>query len=157
MSIEVSNETNFAIDEVRVLRLAEFALDQMRIHPAAELSITFVDEKAMEQLHLQWMDEPGATDVLSFPMDELRPGTESEPTPAGLLGDIVICPTVAEKQAVAAGHETINEVLLLTTHGVLHLLGFDHVDPEEELEMFGIQKSILKQYYESESSQLVGE
>ena len=157
MSIEVSNETNFAIDEVRVLRLAEFALDHMRIHPAAELSIIFVDEKAMEQLHLQWMDEPGATDVLSFPMDELRPGTESEPTPAGLLGDIVICPTVAEKQAVAAGHETINEVLLLTTHGVLHLLGFDHVDPEEELEMFGIQKSILKQYYESESSQLVGE
>ena len=157
MSIEVSNETNFAIDEVRVLRLAEFALDQMRIHPAAELSIIFVDEKAMEQLHLQWMDEPGATDVLSFPMDELRPGTESEPTPAGLLGDIVICPTVAEKQAVAAGHETINEVLLLTTHGVLHLLGFDHVVPEEELEMFGIQKSILKQYYESESSQLVGE
>jgi probable rRNA maturation factor len=157
LSIEVSNETNFAIDEVRVLRLAEFALDQMRIHPAAELSIIFVDEKAMEQLHLQWMDEPGATDVLSFPMDELRPGTESEPTPAGLLGDIVICPTVAEKQAVAAGHETINEVLLLTTHGVLHLLGFDHVDPEEELEMFGIQKSILKQYYESESSQLVGE
>ena len=157
MSIEVSNETNFAIDEVRVLRLAEFALDQMRIHPAAELSIIFVDEKAMEQLHLQWMDEPGATDVLSFPMDELRPGTESEPTPAGLLGDIVICPTVAEKQAVAAGHETINEVLLLTTHGLLHLLGFDHVDPEEELEMFGIQKSILKQYYESESSQLVGE
>jgi probable rRNA maturation factor len=157
LSIEVSNETNFAIDEVRVLRLAEFALDQMRIHPAAELSIIFVDEKAMEQLHLQWMDEPGATDVLSFPMDELRPGTESEPTPAGLLGDIVICPTVAEKQAVAAGHETINEVLLLTTHGVLHLLGFDHVDPEEEVEMFGIQKSILKQYYESESSQLVGE
>ena len=157
MSIEGSNETNFAIDEVRVLRLAEFALDQMRIHPAADLSIIFVDEKAMEQLHLQWMDEPGATDVLSFPMDELRPGTESEPTPAGLLGDIVICPTVAEKQAVAAGHETINEVLLLTTHGVLHLLGFDHVDPEEELEMFGIQKSILKQYYESESSQLVGE
>jgi probable rRNA maturation factor len=157
LSIEVSNETNFAIDQVRVLRLAEFALDQMRIHPAAELSIIFVDEKAMEQLHLQWMDEPGATDVLSFPMDELRPGTESEPTPAGLLGDIVICPTVAEKQAVPAGHETINEVLLLTTHGLLHLLGFDHVDPEEELEMFGIQKSILKQYYESESSQLVGE
>jgi probable rRNA maturation factor len=157
LSIEISNETNFAIDEVRVLRLAEFALDNMRIHPAAELAIIFVDEKAMEQLHLQWMDEPGATDVLSFPMDELRPGTESEPTPPGLLGDIVICPTVAEKQAVAAGHETINEVLLLTTHGVLHLLGFDHVDPEEELEMFGIQKSILKQYYESESSQLVGE
>jgi probable rRNA maturation factor len=129
----------------------------MRIDPAAELAIIFVDEPAMEQLHLQWMDEPGPTDVLSFPMDELRPGTESEPTPAGLLGDIVICPTVAQKQAVTAGHETINEILLLTTHGVLHLLGFDHAEPEEELEMFGIQKSILKAYYESESSQLVGE
>jgi probable rRNA maturation factor len=129
----------------------------MKIDPAAELAIIFVDEPAMEQLHLQWMDEPGPTDVLSFPMDELRPGTESEPTPAGLLGDIVICPTVAQKQAVTAGHETINEILLLTTHGVLHLLGFDHAEPEEELEMFGIQKSILKAYYESESSQLVGE
>jgi probable rRNA maturation factor len=129
----------------------------MKIDPAAELAIIFVDEPAMEQLHLQWMDEPGPTDVLSFPMDELRPGTESEPTPAGLLGDIVICPTVAQKQAVTAGHETINEILLLTTHGVLHLLGFDHTEPEEELEMFGIQKSILKAYYESESSQLVGE
>ena len=131
MSIEISNETEFAVDEVRVLRLAEFALDQMKIDPAAELAIIFVDEPAMEQLHLQWMDEPGPTDVLSFPMDESRPGT--------------------------AGHETINEILLLTTHGVLHLLGFDHAEPEEELEMFGIQKSILKAYYESESSQLVGE
>ena len=157
MSIEISNETEFSIDEVRVLRLAEFALDRMKIDPAAELAIMFVDETAMEQLHLQWMDEPGPTDVLSFPMDELRPGTESEPTPAGLLGDIVICPTVAEKQAVTAGHETIDEILLLTTHGVLHLLGFDHVEPEEEAEMFGIQKSILKAFYESESSQLVGE
>lgn len=129
----------------------------MKIDPAAELAIIFVDEPAMEQLHLQWMEEPGPTDVLSFPMDELRPGTESEPTPAGLLGDIVICPTVAEKQAVTAGHETINEILLLTTHGVLHLLGFDHAEPEEELEMFGIQKSILKAFYESESSHLVGE
>ncbi len=157
MSIEISNETEFKVDEVRVLRLAEFALDRMKIDLAAELSVIFVDEPAMEQLHLQWMDEPGPTDVLSFPMDELRPGTESEPTPPGLLGDIVICPTVAQRQAVAAGHETIDEILLLTTHGVLHLLGFDHADPEEELEMFGIQKSILKSYYESERSQLVGD
>ena len=149
MSIEITNETEFDIDQASVLEVASFALDRMKIHPGAELAIMFIDEKAMEQLHIQWMDEPGPTDVLSFPMDELRPGTESEPTPAGLLGDIVICPSVAKRQAEAAGHETMNEILLLTTHGVLHLLGFDHAEPDEEKEMFGIQKSILDSYYES--------
>ena len=89
------------------------------------------------------MDEPGPTDVLSFPMDELRPGTEDEPTPAGLLGDIVLCPQVAQGQAETAGHSTLDELLLLTTHGILHLLGFDHAEPEEEKEMFGIQRDIL--------------
>lgn len=152
MSIEISNETEFDIDQAKVLEIASFALDRMKIHPGAELAIMFIDEPAMEQLHIQWMEEPGPTDVLSFPMDELRPGTESEPTPAGLLGDIVICPSVAKRQAEAAGHETIAEILLLTTHGVLHLLGFDHAEPDEEKEMFGIQKSILDAYYESKKA-----
>ena len=151
MSIEISNESDHTLDEVKVLKLAGFALDRMKIHPGAELAIMFVDEPAMEALHIQWMDEPGPTDVLSFPMDELRPGTEHEPTPAGLLGDIVICPALAERQADTAGHETMNEILLLTAHGILHLLGFDHSEPEEEKEMFGIQKSILEAFYESES------
>jgi probable rRNA maturation factor len=151
VSIEISNESDHTLDEVKVLKLAGFALDRMKIHPGAELAIMFVDEPAMEALHIQWMDEPGPTDVLSFPMDELRPGTEHEPTPAGLLGDIVICPAVAERQADTAGHETMNEILLLTAHGILHLLGFDHSEPEEEKEMFGIQKSILEAFYESES------
>ena len=151
MSIEISNESDHTLDEVKVLKLAGFALDRMKIHPGAELAIMFVDEPAMEALHIQCMDEPGPTDVLSFPMDELRPGTEHEPTPAGLLGDIVICPAVAERQADTAGHETMNEILLLTAHGILHLLGFDHSEPEEEKEMFGIQKSILEAFYESES------
>ena len=137
------------VDETRVLALAGFALDKMKIHPGAELAIIFVDEPAMEQLHIQWMDEPGPTDVLSFPMDELRPGTDAEITPAGLLGDIVICPQVATAQAIVAEHETINEILMLTTHGILHLLGFDHAEPEEEKEMFDIQKQILKSFYES--------
>jgi probable rRNA maturation factor len=150
VSIEISNETEHAIDEATVLRLAGYALDRLKIHPGAELAIMFVDESAMESLHLQWMDEPGPTDVLSFPMDELRPGTEQEPTPAGLLGDIVICPSVAMRQADAAGHGFMNEILLLTTHGILHLLGFDHADSEEEKEMFTLQKSILSDFYESE-------
>jgi len=143
VSIEINNESGVEVDEPAIQRLAAFALDQMHVHPDADLAIVFVDEAAMEQLHVQWMDEPGPTDVLSFPMDELRPGTDDAPTPAGLLGDIVVCPQVAIAQAEAAGHSPLEEMLLLVTHGVLHLLGFDHAEPEEEREMFGIQRDIL--------------
>ena len=143
MSIELNNESNIPVDEIALQRLATFALDFLHVHPDAELAILLVDEGAMEQLHLQWMDEPGPTDVLSFPMDELRPGTEEAITPAGLLGDIVLCPQVAIGQAETAGHSTLDELLLLTTHGILHLLGFDHAEPDEEKEMFGIQRDIL--------------
>ncbi|MEF2976519.1 rRNA maturation RNase YbeY [Subtercola sp. YIM 133946] len=143
MSIEVNNESSIPVDEQALLRLSTYALDQLHVHPDAELAIVLVDEAAMEQLHVQWMDEPGPTDVLSFPMDELRPGTEEAPTPPGLLGDIVLCPQVAEAQAQTAGHSTLEELLLLTTHGLLHLLGFDHAEPAEEKEMFGIQGDIL--------------
>lgn len=150
MTIEISNESTIEVDEARVLRLATYALDELHIHPKSDLAIQFVDESAMEVLHIQWMDEPGPTDVLSFPMDELRPGTEGEITDPGLLGDIVVCPQVAIVQAAAAGHEPINEILLLTTHGILHLLGFDHAEPDEEKEMFGLQKQILDGFYSQE-------
>ncbi|MDQ1553936.1 MAG: putative rRNA maturation factor [Microbacteriaceae bacterium] len=143
MSIEINNESVVPVDEAALQRLAIYALDQLHVHPDAELAIVLVDEAAMEQLHVQWMDEPGPTDVLSFPMDELRPGTEESITPAGLLGDIVLCPQVAIAQAEEAGHGALDEMLLLTTHGILHLLGFDHAEPAEEKEMFSIQRDIL--------------
>lgn len=143
MSIELNNESGVDVDIESIQRLAVFALDQLHVHPDAELAVVFVDEAAMEQLHVQWMDEPGPTDVLSFPMDELRPGSEESITPAGLLGDIVVCPQVAVAQARTAGHSPLEEMLLLTTHGILHLLGFDHAEPEEEKEMFDIQRDIL--------------
>ncbi|MRX42457.1 rRNA maturation RNase YbeY [Agromyces kandeliae] len=143
MSIEINNESSIEVDESALQRLAVYALDMMHVHADAELAIVLVDEGAMEQLHVQWMDEPGPTDVLSFPMDELRPGTAEEPAPPGLLGDVVLCPQVAETQARAAGHALLDELLLLTTHGILHLLGFDHAEPAEEKEMFGIQRDIL--------------
>lgn len=143
MSIEVNNESTIEVDEALLARMASFALAAMHVHPDAELAIVLVDEAAMEQLHVQWMDEPGPTDVLSFPMDELRPGSADAPTPPGLLGDIVLCPQVADAQAQKAGHSLADELNLLTTHGVLHLLGFDHAEPEEEREMFGLQKDIL--------------
>ena len=143
MSIEINNESGIEVDESALLRLAAYELDFLRVHPDAELAILLVDEAAMEQLHVQWMDEPGPTDVLSFPMDELRPGSDDEVTPAGLLGDIVLCPQVAVAQAEEAGHSVLDELLLLTAHGMLHLLGFDHAEPDDEKEMFGIQRDIL--------------
>ncbi len=141
--IEVNNETEATIDESEFAALAAYVLSQMHVADGAELAIMFVDEPAMTELHITWMDEPGPTDVLSFPMDELRPGTADSPTPAGLLGDIVVCPSVAARQATAAGHSAEEEMLLLTTHGILHLLGYDHVEPEEEKEMFALQRRLL--------------
>ncbi len=143
MSIEINNESGMTVDEAALLRLAAYALDHLRVHPDADLAILLVDEAAMEQLHVQWMDEPGPTDVLSFPMDELRPGSEDEVTPPGLLGDLVICPQVAAGQAQDAGHSAHEEILLLTAHGILHLLGFDHGDADEEREMFTVQRDVL--------------
>ena len=143
MSIEVNDESGEGVDGERVSALARFVLDALKVHPQAELSVLAVDVATMSSLHEQWMDEEGPTDVLSFPMDELRPGRDGEPTPAGLLGDVVLCPEVAAQQARTAGHSTAEELLLLTTHGILHLLGYDHAEPEEEKEMFALQRRLL--------------
>lgn len=143
MSIEVNNESGHRVDEAEFAALARHVLDAMRVHPQAELSILLVDEDVMTDLHVRWMDEPGPTDVLSFPMDELRPGVDGEPPVPGLLGDVVLCPAVAARQARAAGHSTSEELLLLTTHGILHLLGYDHAEPDEEKEMFALQRRLL--------------
>jgi probable rRNA maturation factor len=143
MSIEVNNESGYAVEEVEFAALGRHVLDALNVHPGTELSILLVTSEVMSELHQQWMDEPGPTDVLSFPMDELRPGTEGEPAPPGLLGDVVLCPEVAAAQALDAGHSTSEELLLLTTHGILHLLGFDHAEPDERTEMFDLQRRLL--------------
>ena len=143
MSIEVLNESGFEVDEVELAQCARYVLDSMKVHPRAELCIKLVDEPAMEVLHVQWMDLPGPTDVMSFPMDELRPGRDGVEPVEGILGDVVLCPTVAQTQAGEAGHTTEEELLLLTTHGILHLLGFDHAETEEEKEMFELQRTLL--------------
>ena len=143
MSVEVVNESGREIDEAEVGEVARYVLDRMHVHPQAELSVLLVDVETMTGLHEKWMDEAGPTDVLSFPMDELRPGREGEPSPPGLLGDVVLCPDVAARQAVQAGHSSAEELLLLTTHGILHLLGYDHAEPEEEKEMFELQRRLL--------------
>lgn len=143
MSTEVNNETGTAVDAAEFAALADHVLRVMHVNPRAELSILFIDPEPMAELHERWLDLPGPTDVMSFPMDELRPGTPDHETPAGTLGDIVICPQVAAKQALQAGHSAVEEMLLLTTHGILHLLGYDHAEPQEKEEMFALQRTLL--------------
>jgi probable rRNA maturation factor len=143
VSVEVNNESGYVGEEAEFAALAHHVLDAMRVHPQTELSILLVTADVMSELNQQWMDEQGPTDVLSFPMDELRPGTDAEPAPPGLLGDVVLCPEVAARQAIAAGHSTAEELLLLTTHGILHLLGFDHAEPGDEKEMLELQRRLL--------------
>lgn len=143
MSIEILNESEHDLDVDGLAKLARFVMDAMRVHPMAELCIKAVDEDTIAELNEQWMDKQGPTDVLAFPMDELRPGLVDEEPEEGVLGDLVLCPVVAERQGASAGHGTWAEVELLTTHGILHLLGYDHAEPEEHKEMFGLQDRLL--------------
>jgi len=156
VSVEINNESGLAADEDALRELAQYVIDQLETHPLADLSMLLVDEAHMTNLHEKWMEEPGPTDVLSFPMDELRPhsmagpnrarGRDSDDPEPVLLGDVVLCPQVAVAQAKQHGHSTQAELELLTVHGVLHLLGYDHADPEEEAEMFGLQNELLRDW-----------
>ncbi len=153
MSIEIANESGVSVDEGVLAALARHVLDEMHVHPLAELSVLLVDEPAMTELHVRWMGEEGPTDVLAFPMDELRPpqpgGTHADhggtdlPGIPGLLGDVVICPQVAAVQARRARHSVADEIDLLCAHGILHLLGYDHGDPKEHAAMFALQDRLL--------------
>ncbi len=148
MNIEISNESGIEIDDQALGSLSSFVLADQHVHPEAELSVLVATEERMSQLHLEWMDLAGPTDVLSFPMDEVRPDSWSGDVAddAPILGDLVLCPTVAQAQARVAGHSTEEELQLLTTHGILHLLGFDHAEPDQELEMFGLQSDLLARW-----------
>ena len=146
MTIEILDESGSGLDVKHFSQLARFVMDQMRVHPLAELCIKAVDEDTIAELNEKWMEKEGPTDVLAFPMDELRPGKVNEEPEEGVLGDLVLCPVVAARQAEAAGHTTTDELDLLTVHGILHLLGYDHAEPEEHKEMFGLQARLLAEW-----------
>lgn len=149
MSIEVANESGVAVDESALASVARHVLAAMRVNPAAELSIMVVTTEVMTELHERWMDEPGPTDVMAFPMDELVDESRRPDAPEigpALLGDVVLCPAFAAAQARKAGHGLGDELALLTVHGVLHLLGYDHGEPEQEREMFGLQNALLAEW-----------
>lgn len=141
--IELNNESGVEVDTQRLIQLATFALDLLRIHPEAELSVLLVDEATMSAYHEKFMGEPGPTDVLSFPMDELRAPDPDEEPPLGLLGDIVLCPTVTAAQAAEGGRTPEAEADYLLIHGLLHLLGHDHAEPGEKKAMFDLNDKIV--------------
>jgi probable rRNA maturation factor len=154
MSIEIANESGISVDEPALAALARFVLDELRMHPLAELSVLLVDSATIADLHQRWMGEEGPTDVLAFPMDELRPpppgsdrhersrAAEPDSEPA-VLGDVILCPEVATEQAGEAERPVTDELEMLCTHGILHLLGFDHAEPDERATMFGLQDRLL--------------
>lgn len=145
MEIELLNESNYQEDDLSedlLVDVAEFAMARMGLHPDCSLSITLVDEQRISELHVEWMDLPGPTDVLSFPMDELSP---NDPEP-GIVGDLVLCPQFVKAQAADHGVTFTAELALLTIHGVLHCLGYDHAEPTEEREMFALQQEILREW-----------
>ena len=157
MTIEIANESGISVDEPALAALARFVLDELRMHPLAELSVLLVDAPTIADLHQRWLGEEGPTDVLAFPMDELRPpppgsdrndrvGAADAGAAPGLLGDVVLCPEVATEQAREAHRPVTDELELLCTHGILHLLGYDHAEQDERATMFGLQDRLLESW-----------
>ena len=146
MSVEVLNESGIDLNVADFAKLARFTLSRLRVHPQAELCLKLVDEATIAHFNERWLDQPGPTDVLSFPMDELRPGLEGEPADEGILGDLLLCPQYAASQAPAYSRTADDEMHLLTIHGILHLLGYDHAEPAEEREMFALQARLLAEW-----------
>jgi len=150
MSVFIANEAGEAdLDEIALAGLARFVLDAMKVNPLAELSVMLVETSAMTELHVRYMGEDGPTDVLAFPQDEAFESSyadSAESDPTTLLGDVVLCPEVARRQAATAGHSAQRELHLLCTHGILHLLGYDHAEPAEEREMFRLQEDLLTRW-----------
>ena len=146
----MANEAGVAVDETAIASVARHVLATMQVNPAAELSIMLVTTEVMSELHERWMEEPGPTDVMAFPMDDLVDESRRPDAPEigpALLGDVVLCPSFAAGQARKAGHGLSDELYLLTVHGVLHLLGYDHGEPEQEREMFGLQNRLLADWH----------
>ena len=141
MTIEVINTSGQLVPATEINSLLTFALLELELNPECEVNVSLVDDDYMTELHIKWMDEPGTTDVLSFPMD--MPETPGE---AVTLGDIVISPVVAADKAKAQGHSIEHEIYILAVHGLLHIIGYDHADKSEEKIMFDLQEKIVRDW-----------
>jgi probable rRNA maturation factor len=141
MTIEVTNTSGQLVPTTEITSLMTHAMNALELNPDCDLNIAFVEDDYMTELHIKWMDEPGTTDVLSFPMD-----MPEEPGEAVTLGDIVISPVVAAAQAISQGHSTEHEIFILATHGLLHIIGYDHADKADEKIMFELQEKIVSEW-----------
>ena len=142
MAVEILNRSGVECPQKDLLALLTFSIAELGLNPESELNLLLVDEVEMRDLHVKWMGEPGPTDVLSFPMDEVRPQWKE----VAILGDIVVCPSIAAVQAVSAGHSFEHELAILSVHGLLHILGYDHAIAREEKEMFALQESLVARW-----------
>lgn len=138
MTIEVTNTSGQLVPTTEITSLMTHAMNALELNPDCDLNIAFVEDDYMTELHIKWMDEPGTTDVLSFPMD-----MPEAPGEVVTLGDIVISPVVAAAQALQQGHSTEHEIYILATHGLLHIIGYDHADTADEKIMFELQEKIV--------------
>lgn len=145
-NVTVTNESGIPCDGAALGALAGMLFAELRLHADCELGITLVDVDRMSTLHEDWMHEPGPTDVLSFPIDELRPAPPGEEPVEGVLGDIVLCPEFAGAQARAAGRSLDEELQFLVVHGTLHLIGHDHATQDEYDAMFALQDHLLDRW-----------
>lgn len=159
-------QTDVTLDRVRYAALAGFTLSAEGVRSEAELSVMFVDESTMADLHERFLGVEEPTDVLAFPMDEellesgrqpdqggRGPGAPTEPAdPPLLVGDVVVCPTVARRQADERGVSVEEEIELLVVHGVLHLLGHDHVEKAEARRQRRREREILTAFRATRSS-----
>ncbi len=141
MTIEVTNTSGQLVQADKIISLMKFAYKELDLNPECDLNMLFVEDKQMSELHVKWMNLEGTTDVLSFPMD--LPEYKGHVV---TLGDIVISPIVASAQAQVAGHDSLHEMSILATHGLLHILGYDHEELADELIMFELQESIVTKW-----------
>ena len=153
-------QTAFPVDVARWVRLARLVVEEEQVPETTELSVLFVDEQAMSDLNERFLGGTGPTDVLAFPMDDdvvlggrqpdqggRGPGSPTEPgDPPTLLGDVVVCPEVADRQAGLAGGTLDDELSLLVVHGVLHLLNYDHAEPQESETMKRRERELLARF-----------
>lgn len=140
---EIINETNEEIIELEeVNKVVEFALKYQSIDNAI-FNIIIVDENTIQKLNREYRDKDSVTDVISFALEDDNTFVKTE---YRILGDIYICLNKAKSQALEYGHSFLREISFLTIHGLLHLLGYDHMEKSEEEIMFKLQEMILNEY-----------
>ena len=140
---EIINETSVEIDELcEISKVVNFALKYLNINNTI-FNIIIVDENTIQKINREYRNKDNETDVISFALEDDKTFIETE---YRILGDIYICLNRAKNQSIEYGHSFLRELSFLTIHGLLHLLGYDHMNTEDEKVMFNLQEMILNEY-----------